>query len=197
MTASSPCTDGMIETRKSIARPLIFSLKRPSCGTRFSAMSSSDMTLMREMMVEWKRLSIGSMALYSTPSTRYLIITSRSRVSMWMSEARRCRALKMVESTSLMIGESACVSLSIDSASSPSSSLSRMTWILNSSVAASRTRWLDSDFLRTSLIAPLVPTQTDSGRPSRISSSSTISTSEGSEITTTSRPSSSLQGTKL
>ena len=187
----------MIDTRKSMARPLIFSLKRPSWGMRFSAMSSSDMTLMREMIEEWKRLSIGSMALYRTPSMRYLMITSRSRVSMWMSEARRCSALKTVESTSLMIGESACVSLSIDSASSPSSSLSRMTWILNSSVAASSTRWLDSDFFRTSLMAVFPPTQMRSGLPSRISSSSTISTSDGSESTTTSLPSSSFQGMKL
>ena len=62
MTESSPCTVGMIETRKSIVRPRTRSLKRPSCGTRFSAMSSSDMTLMREMIVPWCRLSIGSIA---------------------------------------------------------------------------------------------------------------------------------------
>ena len=62
MTASSPWTLGMIETRKSIVLPGMRSLKRPSCGTRFSAMSSSDMTLMREMMVLWWRLSIGSSA---------------------------------------------------------------------------------------------------------------------------------------
>ena len=48
-TASSPNTLGMIDTRKSIGRPSIAILKRPSCGTRRSAMSSSDMTLMREM----------------------------------------------------------------------------------------------------------------------------------------------------
>jgi hypothetical protein len=35
---------------------------------------------------------------------RYLITTSVSRVSMWMSLARRWMALKIVESTSLMIG---------------------------------------------------------------------------------------------
>ncbi len=50
MTASSPWTLGMIETRKSIVFPGIRSLKRPSCGTRFSAMSNSAMTLMREMI---------------------------------------------------------------------------------------------------------------------------------------------------
>ena len=52
----------MIETRKSIVRPLTRILKRPSCGTRFSAMSSSDMTLMRQMIVWWCFLSIGSIA---------------------------------------------------------------------------------------------------------------------------------------
>ncbi len=62
MTQSSPCTEGMIETRKSIVRPFRRSLKRPSWGTRFSAMSSSDMTLMRLMIVWWWRLSIGSIA---------------------------------------------------------------------------------------------------------------------------------------
>ena len=62
MTASSPWTVGMMETRKSMARPRIFSLNRPSWGMRFSAMSSSDMTLMREMIVEWNFLSMGSMA---------------------------------------------------------------------------------------------------------------------------------------
>ena len=46
MTASSPWIDGMIETRKSMVRPFTRSRKRPSWGTRFSAMSSSDMTLM-------------------------------------------------------------------------------------------------------------------------------------------------------
>ncbi len=62
MTASSPWIDGITETRKSIVRPFTLSRKRPSCGTRFSAMSSSDMTLMREMIVPWCRLSIGSIA---------------------------------------------------------------------------------------------------------------------------------------
>jgi hypothetical protein len=88
ITASSPCTDGMIETRKSIERPAILTRKRPSCGTRFSAMSSSDITLMRLMIVAWCSLAIGFIAGCSTPSIRYLITTSLSRVSMWMSEAR-------------------------------------------------------------------------------------------------------------
>ena len=72
MTASSPCTLGMIETRKSIVLPGSRSLKRPSCGTRFSAMSSSAMTFTREMIVLWKRLSIGRIAGCSTPSIAVL-----------------------------------------------------------------------------------------------------------------------------
>ena len=71
MTASSPWTLGMIETRKSIVLPGIRSLKRPSCGTRFSAMSSSAMTLMREMIELWNCLAIGRIAGCSTPSMRY------------------------------------------------------------------------------------------------------------------------------
>ena len=74
MTASSPCTLGMIDTRKSIVLPRTRSLKRPSCGTRFSAMSSSAMTLMREMIVLWCRLSIGFIAGCSTPSMRYFTL---------------------------------------------------------------------------------------------------------------------------
>ena len=62
MTASSPCMDGMMDTRKSIVRPFTRRRNRPSCGTRFSAMSSSDITLMRLMIVSWCRLSSGSSA---------------------------------------------------------------------------------------------------------------------------------------
>ena len=68
---------------------------------------------------------------------------------MWMSLALRCRALNTVESTSLMMGLLSEVSLAMDSCSSLSSS-SGMICSLNSSVASSRTRWLDSDFLRMS-----------------------------------------------
>ena len=90
ITASSPCTLGMIETRKSMVLPGTRSLKRPSCGTRFSAMSSSAMTLMREMIGEWNCLASGRIAGCSTPSTRYFTCTPSSCVSMWMSLARRC-----------------------------------------------------------------------------------------------------------
>ena len=79
----------MIETRKSIVLPGTFSLKRPSCGTRFSAMSSSAMTLMREMIGLWNCFAMGRIAGCSTPSMRYFTCTASSPVSMWMSLARR------------------------------------------------------------------------------------------------------------
>ena len=187
MTASSPCTEGMIETRKSIVRPPIFTRKRPSCGTRFSAMSSSDITLIRLMMVAWCSLSIGFIACCRTPSIRYLITTSLSRVSMWMSEARRFSASNTVESTSLMIGDWSAWILSIDSTSSPLSS-SRRIWILNDSDACSSTRCVPWPRLSASWIAEGVPTAGCTGLCSTRLSSSTTLMSVGSAITSTSRP---------
>ena len=48
MTIFSPNNVGSVLTRKSIARLPNFSFMRPSCGTRFSAMSRRLMTLMRD-----------------------------------------------------------------------------------------------------------------------------------------------------
>ena len=76
---------------------------------------------------------------------RYLMMTTFSCVSMWMSDARRWIALNRIESTSLMIGDASCVIRSIVSVSSPSSS-SETSCIRKSSVASSRTRCEDSLF---------------------------------------------------
>ncbi|MNN30955.1 hypothetical protein D3C81_1446220 [compost metagenome] len=64
---------GMIDTRKSICRPLMPILKRPSWGTRFSPMSSSAMTLTREITWSANSLPCTLLTLFSTPSMRYLI----------------------------------------------------------------------------------------------------------------------------
>ena len=50
MTIPSPWIIGMIDTRTSISRPCTFILMRPSCGSRFSAMLSRAMILMRLMI---------------------------------------------------------------------------------------------------------------------------------------------------
>ncbi len=118
---------------------------------------------------------------------RYLMTTSWSRDSMWMSEARRWMALNTVESTSLMTGEESAVIRSIDRTSSPSS-LSCTSWMRKSSVASSSTRCVDSDFCRISSTAEGTPTRTSIGWPSSSSSSSSRPTSVGSLSTTASRP---------
>ena len=94
----------MIETRKSISRPSTSTWKRPSCGMRRSAMSSSDTTLMREMA--WCAISRLSICLTtsSTPSSRYLITMPPGCVSRWMSLAPLRSASYSVESTSRTTG---------------------------------------------------------------------------------------------
>ena len=59
MTMPSPWIIGMIDTRTSISRSCTRILMRPSCGSRFSAMLSRAMILMRLMMAAWKRLISG------------------------------------------------------------------------------------------------------------------------------------------
>src|ERR1019366_6460272 len=125
---------------------------------------------------------------------RYLMTTTCSCVSMWMSEARRWIALKRTESTSLMIGLASAVMRSIERTSCPSSS-SRTTCIRNSSVASSRTRCVESDFWRMSWSAALEPTRTNRRFLRSPSSSSRFTTSAGSAMTTASEPFSALSGT--
>jgi hypothetical protein len=55
ITTFSPKIVGRLETRRSMVRPRIRSLMRPSCGTRRSAMSSSAMIFSREMMAAFIR----------------------------------------------------------------------------------------------------------------------------------------------
>ena len=111
---------------------------------------------------------------------RYLMMTTFSCVSMWMSEARRWIALKTIESTSLMIGEASCVIRSIVRVSSPSSS-SETSCIRKSSVASSRTRWEDSLFWRMSPIArAAADLEPRAAGPTSSSSSSSRTTSVGS-----------------
>ncbi|CSA91012.1 Uncharacterised protein [Vibrio cholerae] len=81
ITTRSPCDEGMVETRTSTARPPIRSEIRPSCGTRFSAMSSLAITLTRETSSD-ESLRLGASTSRSTPSTRKRIDSVFSKVSM-------------------------------------------------------------------------------------------------------------------
>ena len=76
----------MVETRTSIARPPSSSAIRPSCGTRFSAISSRAITLIRDTSSE-ASLRPGRSISCNVPSTRKRITRLFSNVSMWISEA--------------------------------------------------------------------------------------------------------------
>ena len=70
MTIFSPCSVGKVLTRKSIALVLdSTNFIRPSCGTRFSEMSSREMTLMRDAIFS-RSTSGGWVISRSTPSVR-------------------------------------------------------------------------------------------------------------------------------
>ena len=102
--------------------PSTVSDMRPSCGTRFSAMSRSAMIFTRETTPATIRRGIVVVS-RSTPSTRKRTRISRPSGSKWMSEARSSTAWAMIELTSLMTGASSADSrISVTSASSASPS---------------------------------------------------------------------------
>jgi hypothetical protein len=76
-TARSPCADGSVETRTSMARPPMRSEMRPSCGRRFSEMSSSAMIFRREISAACSAL-FGCTTSRSVPSTRKRTLELRS-----------------------------------------------------------------------------------------------------------------------
>ena len=89
-------------------------LMRPSCGTRFSAMFMSAMTLRRLISPPW--MFFGEcMTSCSTPSTRNRTRTSLSVGSMCTSEARSPTAWVMIAWTSLTIGASSTAASSCSS----------------------------------------------------------------------------------
>ena len=86
MTIFSPNSVGRTLTRKSISRlPPIFSLMRPSCGRRRSAMSSDAMILRRDA-IALRSLSGGRISSWSMPSMRNRTRKLFSYGSTWMSE---------------------------------------------------------------------------------------------------------------
>ena len=115
-----------------------------------------------------------------------------------MSLARRSSAVKIVVSTSRIIGEmsSSLVSRSIDMFSSEFSS-PVSTSNASPSLASSSTRWLCSVFFRMSVICVSVATRVTSRCPSSPEISSSTINFDGSLTAIASRPSSCSRGTKL
>ena len=125
-TARSPCPVGRVETRTSTGLPPTRRVMRPSCGKRFSAMSSCAMILMREMSEPWIALR-GRTTSRRLPSMRKRTTEVCSNGSMWMSDAP---------------SRSACVSsaliMRMTGASSDDSSKSSMAGTSCSSLVRSR-----------------------------------------------------------
>src|ERR1700682_2284231 len=119
MTTFSPNCAGTVETRRSRSRERSSTrsriLIRPSCGRRFSEMSSFAMIFKREM--SGSRVRMGrAMMLWRMPSIRKRTRNSFSYGSTWMSEAPALRASMRMRLETLMIGAD-----SVDLARSPRS----------------------------------------------------------------------------
>ena len=143
ITTVSPCIVGIDETRVSASCRSRRMRPRPSCGLRRSEMSMPDRILMREISGPW--IGLGTMVISrSSPSMRKRTWTSRSCGSMWMSEARLCRASPMIALTSRTTG-----------ASSTSPTCSRSSSL--SSVASRSTSWRAPKVSATPPLAPAPP----------------------------------------
>ena len=68
-TTLSPCAEGMVDIRISIACPAIFTDILPSCGTRFSAISSLAITFRRDTS-SGASIRLGDNTSANTPSMR-------------------------------------------------------------------------------------------------------------------------------
>ena len=108
-TTRSPARDGRVETRTSSVLPPRVSGIRPSCGTRFSAMSSRAMTLMRDTSSGVIR-GFSDRVSRSTPSTRMRTVSAVSNGSRWMSDAPDRTASAMMPLIRRITGASSAVS---------------------------------------------------------------------------------------
>ena len=108
-TTRSPIRDGRVETRTSSVLPPSASGMRPSCGTRFSAMSSRAITLIRDTSSGVIR-GFSDRVSRSTPSMRIRTVSAVSNGSRWMSEAPARTASAMMPLISRITGASSAVS---------------------------------------------------------------------------------------
>ena len=102
----SPCVVGKQLTRKSIVLPPTFAWIRPSCGTRLSAISISDIIFKRLITAPCNFFG-GPFCSWQTPSIRYLTRKRSARGSKWISDASILNASTINVFTNLIIGASA------------------------------------------------------------------------------------------
>ena len=104
-TADSPCCVGMVDMRTSTGWSRTITAKRPSCGRRFSEISSAAMSFRRSTIAGPVLTSV-SVCGSSTPSMRKRIWTLDSCGSMCTSEAFTCTASSNTDCNSFTTGAS-------------------------------------------------------------------------------------------
>jgi hypothetical protein len=118
ITTDSPYCEGSVDSRTSRVRSFRRSEKRPSCGRRFSEMSSPAISFRR---------GSASVCTCSTPSMRKRMRRCRSCGSMWMSDARERSACSNIELSNRTTGASSVVAVLRPSRSPISSSTLAMS----------------------------------------------------------------------
>ena len=135
---------GKVETRTSTSRPAARKVIRPSWGWRFSAMSRRAMTLIRDTSMADSARG-GRNTSRRCPSTRRRTTRLCSKVSIWMSEARRRSAWPNRPLIRRMTGASSSLSSRSSIRGISLIRLSRSTWSpmpsISASVAASPTSY--------------------------------------------------------
>ncbi len=123
-TTRSPALLGMVDTRTSISRPPTRMEIRPSWGTRFSAMSSLAITLIRDTS-NGASSRFGCTTSRSTPSTRNRTTRRFSKVSIWISDALILTASVSSALIKRMIGASSSCSIRSSVSGTESARLAR------------------------------------------------------------------------
>ena len=126
ITTDSPCWVGRVLMRTSMLPSLSRTWKRPSCGRRFSLMSSPLINFSRSATAP-AILASASVCTCSTPSMRKRMRRLRSCGSMWMSDARLRSACSNIELSRRTTGASSVVTWPRPSRSPISSSTVAMS----------------------------------------------------------------------
>src|ERR1017187_9649887 len=154
MTTFSPKSVRSVDTRKSTSVPSsAVERRRPSCGSRFSAMSMPAMIFSRAISPSWTHLG-RSITSFSSPSRRWRMRTPFSIGSTWMSLALLLIALFTTRSTRSMIGAASLRSLRPETGSNTSSFPPRgeCRFVARHPAPAQRRRRRRHDEVRTDLV---------------------------------------------
>ncbi len=161
---------------------IIRARKLPSCGRRLSAMSSFPIILIREIISFWFLLisywRVPRKGSFKTPSIRYRILSWRSLLSIWISEAPLFIDWLIIWETS----EFAVLLVWVSWKGFVSVILSVSSSIISSSAPVSASSFCSYNLEKVSLMAERVEVTTLTVRPVMASSSSISQLQVGSSI---------------